>query len=256
MLVGRGWGLQKPVLGACLNPSHPLAHGLLGAYLFNEPAGNVAYALGVDKHIALTSMTHDVCAQGLGIGGADGNSHAASAVTAYSAVTTAVVRFVRTKTPSTSIYSWPLASHHTTDAVASDWFFYINPSDSKLRIDIPWVAGNVVSGATALVTGTPYTLAFTRTGSAGSWTYTIYINGKQDGSASTASNPAGNAEANNVLSLSAGQTVGDHSPAGVLTLFLRYNRALTPGELAHIHRDPHCMFTPPALQRYTRVAGG
>lgn len=253
-MIRHGWGWAKPPLGSVLNPSHPLSHGLLGAYLLNEGAGLTAYGQARDGTITMTGQTRECGIQGLGITGADGTTHAASAATAYSALTTAVVRFVRTNTPSTLIYAWPLVSHHTTDGVASDWYLYIKPSDSKLRIDIPWVAGEVVTGSAAIATQVPYTIAFTRSGSAGAWTYTLYINGIQDATAGTASNPAGNAEANNLLSLSVGQTTSDHDPCGNLSLYLRYGRVLTPAELLWIHRDPYAMYAPPALPRWARRA--
>lgn len=67
---------------------------------------------------------------------------------------------------------------------AGHYFLYRNGS-GKLTLDIPFVVGGVVTGATTLADGTWYHVAATKSGSA----YKLYVNGVQDGSATNATAP-------------------------------------------------------------------
>ncbi len=41
---------EKPMYGVLLNPYHPLSHGLVGCWLFNEGGGNIVYDLSQHMH--------------------------------------------------------------------------------------------------------------------------------------------------------------------------------------------------------------
>lgn len=80
-----------------------------------------------------------------------------------------------------------IASHHTTSGVASDWYIYFH-SDNKVHIDIPWVLGDVIVSDVAVTDSNWHFIGFSRSGSAGSWTYKLYAD-RTIKSATTASNP-------------------------------------------------------------------
>ena len=87
------------------------------------------------------------------------------------------------------INSNAIASHAPITQSAGDWFIYYTSSNT-LSIDIPFVLGNVVTGSTVFGNTTSWhRVGFSRSGISGSWKYTIWVDGKSDGTASTASNP-------------------------------------------------------------------
>ena len=158
----------------------------------------------------------------------------------------------RIKRDSTGNASQAIAGHHTTDGVASDWFFYYLTSNNVLHADIPWVLADAVVGTKSIASGQAVTVGMVRSGTTGAWTYKVYYDGLQDGSAATASNPAGNAETMQVLTLSIPNAT--FASIGQMSWAYRYSRALGPGEMLALHRDPYAMWAPPAMQRWARVA--
>lgn len=97
-----------------------------------------------------------------------------------------------------------ILSHHTTVGVPSDWYFYFH-DDNKLHVDIPWVAGFVVDGATALTdTSDFHSVAFTRAGSSGSWHYAVYLDGVPDGTDTDSNNPTTSTHPLHIMALVAG----------------------------------------------------
>ncbi len=71
------------------------------------------------------------------------------------------------------------------------WDVEINRTAGK--IDVISHDGNsvVVTGGTSLSTSTWYHCVAVRSGSAGAWTWTLYLNGSSDGSGNDTSNPSG-----------------------------------------------------------------
>ena len=80
-----------------------------------------------------------------------------------------------------------IAGHETLPA-ASDWYFYFNPSN-VLSIDIPYVLANAAVGGTVSDTTSWHQVGFTRSGTTGSWSYSIFLDGKVTATATTTSNP-------------------------------------------------------------------
>lgn len=85
-----------------------------------------------------------------------------------------------------SVYTAPFANRYPGNSTAGQWFVArADTNNTPLYADIPWVAGAVVTGGTNLADSTWYHVALTKSGN----TYTIYLNGASDGSASNASAP-------------------------------------------------------------------
>ncbi len=78
-----------------------------------------------------------------------------------------------------------IASHGSTGDVPGQFVFFIDGATSKLSVDIPFVAGNVVSGGTTLTTSTYFHVSLTKNGNV----YTVYLNGTSDGTATDATAP-------------------------------------------------------------------
>jgi hypothetical protein len=100
------------------------------------------------------------------------------------------------RTGSPSGYGNSILSHGP-QAAAGHWYFYGNPSN-VLDIDIPYVKGNIVTGATTIPLNTWAYAVATKNGNV----YTVYLNGNSDGSVTDATVPtvsgkitAGNANA-------------------------------------------------------------
>ena len=63
-----GWGGQKPPSGVGIDFSHPAANNLVGAWLFNEGAGQVVRDYSAQRHDAVASGTVSWIAGPLGMG--------------------------------------------------------------------------------------------------------------------------------------------------------------------------------------------
>jgi len=86
--------------------------------------------------------------------------------------------------------SWPtgygaaMVSNAEATSSAGHFMFYVNNA-GKLSVDIPYVAGGVVTGATALSLNSWHHVAATKSGN----TYSVYLDGAGNGSASNGTAP-------------------------------------------------------------------
>lgn len=108
---------------------------------------------------------------------------------------TAEAWWYRTGGPAT--YGNNILAHAQSTGAAGHWALY-GDAANKLVVDIPWVKGEVVVGGTTVPLNAWSHVVATKSGN----TYTVYLNGASDGSASDASAPtvsgnvyAGGAEA-------------------------------------------------------------
>lgn len=68
-------GIGKPIFGTLLNRDHPLAHGLVASYLFNETRGRTAYdSSGTENHGAMTGFGSDDTTTAGWVPGPDGGA--------------------------------------------------------------------------------------------------------------------------------------------------------------------------------------
>lgn len=143
-----------------------------------------------------------------------------------------------------------VAAHHTTNGNPSNWYIYRSSSDGKFHVDVPWVAGDVLVGSSTYSAGELREVALVRSGSTGSWTYRIYVDGRQDNSGTTASNPAGTSH-----SVQIGD-IGGANYTDNIHLFARYwNRPLTSAEILAHYANNWQLFTPSPRRIYSFSTG-
>lgn len=86
----------------------------------------------------------------------------------------------------TSAFTAAFANRYPGNGTAGQWMFArAVAATNPMYLDIPWVAGAVVTGSTNLSNSTWYHVAITKSSN----TYTVYLNGASDGSATNASAP-------------------------------------------------------------------
>lgn len=136
----------------------------------------------------------------------------------------------------------------------ADWFLY--STGGAMVVDIPWVAGAVVTGSTSLTVGQWFHAGLVRSGSTGNWTYKIFYNGAVDGTATgVTSNPD---TANHKLWLAALDATNFTGCAyGGVTL---HNRALADNDMRMLYLESLKGY-PSLIQRYKLgaydiIAGG
>ena len=231
----------KPPIGAQIDWGHPLAIGLEEAWVVGDSSGAEVLDSARGRRLAISSgaiVTADQGGLAVQYLAATPIRRANRANVPYHAQTSFVARMQRI---TTGAASKSVASHHTTDGSASDWYLYFNASDN-LVIDIPWVLGSVVVGSTAVTNLAWRDVGFTRSGVTGDWTYKVFYEGIEDGSATTASNPNTSDHDMNMGNLSSGDTGKNFG--GNISYGYRYSRPLAPVEIEWIHHEPFAMFVP------------
>ena len=128
--------------------------------------------------------------------------------------------------------------------VTQDFTFEINRTAAKLST--VWGNAVILTGTASIAVSTWTHVAMTRSGSAGAWTVKFYINGKEDASTTTTTDP--NGTGNIVIG-----RIGD------LILFFfdgrlddvsLWDRALSGGEMAELYEES-LAFYPTLLNRWT-----
>lgn len=109
-----------------------------------------------------------------------------AAAVPYSAAFTVAVRIKRASTAQQTYRG--IAAKHPGGEVASDWFLHIS-ADHKLHVDIPWVKADAYLGSRTINDTNWHSVVLTRSGSAGAWTYTGYIDGTLDRAVAATHNP-------------------------------------------------------------------
>jgi hypothetical protein len=252
------WGLQKPPPGARLQAGHPLAP--MGGAYWGLADGGGGRALDLGSNAATLTIS-SALAWSAGRGG--------PALRGTGGLVTGGATSTRQTphAPAVSAWAWVcldslattngsgLLAHHTSDGSPSDWFLYV-ASTGLVNVDIPWVAGGVVTGATALALGRWYLVGFTRTGASGSWTYQVWLNGRLDASATTGSNPNTGAQAFTLGHLSS--TNNAYNLNGRIESAGMVPRALQGAEWQALTAAPFALIAPPApcLRYWVVVSGG
>jgi len=138
----------------------------------------------------------------------------------------------------------------------SQFSFEINRTAKRLT-SLANGASVALTSNTDLVADTWYHVVLTRSGSSGDWTHTIYLDGKDDGSATTANNPHAHQ----------GTSIGRQGTWGASSLFNGFiddvfvykDRVLSPTEaltLKQIGRGGILQLKPLVLGRAAAAAGG
>lgn len=234
ILPRKNWGLQKPPVGTLVNTEHPLANGLLSCYMLAEPGGTlIVDSIGVTSLATANSPTRVAGRFGsaLSLNNASSQNATTANSASYNVTNYTIVAWVnRAGSGSTNnaIFS------RTPGSSAGQFYFYIANSTNVLGLDIPFVAGGVVSGTTALSTNTWYQVALTKSGS----NYAVYVNGNVDGTATNAGTPTFTGSI--TLGSSASQFFN-----GKIDNLMFYGRPLSGAEIQQLYVQPFAMMRAP-----------
>lgn len=252
-----GFRWRKPPINCKINWAHPLARGLVCAYLLQESGTRwLDYTrLGRDLATATTSTAIVQPSPGgyaansarflaanietLGPGSASAQTMLPTPPITYVA---SIVRTAASNNPSTL-----MGFVHTATGVG---FYLIDIYNSKARaVAHSGVSGSPATGATTINNNTRYVIGgvFNSTASR-----LVYVNGVQDGSDTTSvSQPAG------LDAFALGCIYSEPSGANFLDGWMDwayyYNRALPANEMRWLYESPFDMFMPTTLPLYQVV---
>ena len=243
------WNSNKPPLGARLNPSHPLAKGLVGCWLMNEGGGGKLFDLsgknntGTITNALWTSGKFGSCLS------FDGNDDYAqitdNATLRFGTGDFAVSAWFNYAGVDSSGYSNIISKGRTGDA---EWFMDVFTNFVRFYAGNTMVVGS--SGATSVSTNTWYNVIATRNGSNGY----IYLNGllkATDTSSSVDLSTTKN------IKIGVNTEVTDRDFNGKIDDVKIYNYALTPSQIKQLYTEPYCMFQKPLRRNinYTAITG-
>ena len=122
--------------------------------------------------------------------------------------------------------------NHDSAATTGDYSLNINNTAGKLEFN--WGGAVVLGGSQALSVSTWYHVVAVRSGSSGSWTAKIYINGVQDASGTTATNPNGSGARTAIGRAGADAVLFFNGSIDEVRI---YNRALSQTEITKIYKE-------------------
>jgi hypothetical protein len=241
------YGRQKPPFGVQLNPSHPLARGLVGSWLFNEASGGIVNDLSGNGNTgALTAMPWASSAMGPSL---TGSSSGFVLVPDTDLVDTGAISICMGVIPAAVAAGKGLMYKGSWASTWGSWALHqhspgATPGVVTLRINTSTIQ---VDGATTLPALVHTNVAAT----AGAAGLRVYLNGVLDGSA------AGAAVASDSSPIRIGSYYAEYfSFAGKITYAYLYNRILTAPEVATIDSDPYAMYRAPRCWWFGTGAGG
>lgn len=242
-------GLMKPPFGARLKLDHPLARGLVGAWLFNEGAGDKAYDYsGQGKHGTLTGMSNPPTATSGWNAGPHGGALAFQSVSGgmvvcpnllYGESECTIIALAKRASTAQRI---TLGVLNVNDERA-ELVWYDN---GKLYAEVGASQNDWVSASVTNNTGWHF-LAFTFSGSGGS-NYDkikLYFDGKPIAPTSQSGTIGSSITCSAPLYI--GWRGNGHSDGCVSSAYI-YNRALSAEEIAYLYAQPYCMFEEQSYQ--------
>jgi hypothetical protein len=193
---------KKPNAGARLNAADPRARGLRYALAFNEGGGGYLASAGDLRNHAPQGPAPSTVPTAPVIGSAANVTWSAKRCLTYASSTSSYVDLGQND-DTTGEVTW-VAHVRPTSIPALSTIFGQNRVDGSESIDsvylssgkLSWWSNSgstgteVINGTATLSADTSYRLAGRRSGSAGAWTYTTWINEEQDDTAAYASNPS------------------------------------------------------------------
>ena len=240
------WGYTKPPVGAVLNSGHPLAKGLVGNWLFNEPGGFISHNLASPSgYLTLTGGAFS------GIGNFNGpalnlvsasSEYAEYAGTVASATPLSIAAWFNT-TAAADIVS-------ITNSGQTNYFRLLVKLDKGVNhLQTAYTDGVTSNGNNGLLSPT-YTLGTWALGVAvftDAQHSTVYLlpNQIQVSSSGVAAIPTGLA----FTEIGRFGTSGGNYLNGAIDSVCIWNRALTPDEVSWLYREPFAMLAPPGPRR-------
>jgi hypothetical protein len=233
---------QKPLLGARIDDSHPLAKGIVSCWLFNETSGNRAHDVCRKRnHGTLTNMSPQTLTSGFSSAGIEFDGSDDYVVIGkpeiYNEIT--VVALFKTPNPTTNqeIITFQnegitLRSYHSTPHGPA---FYVTTAVATSAAALP------ANEWTHLV-GT-YKPGFE----------SIYVNGTLRGSNAAYTGTITNSALKNYIGIHSGLAANKFS--GTMAHIMLYNRALSANEVADLCADPYCMFKKQGIPAEIELSG-
>jgi hypothetical protein len=233
-LLQRG---RKPPCGSVVDLDDPIADQMRAAFLFNEGSGKNAYnATGAPVTASGPVGLLSAISWKSGRGGLALAANAAFVDIGLTAKPAAL----NLTGPCTVLSLINLTANTGLQAIAADsnntaaliqWGLY----QDNGKIYVIWANVDAVIGTATLSAAKWYSVGGVRSGSAGAWTATSWINGILDNTGTTATNPSAQQGA------AIGRSGNDVSfgLSGLIEYVYIWNRALTPGEILRVHGDPY-----------------
>jgi hypothetical protein len=244
------WGSHKPPLGVQLDRSHPLAHGLIGLYAFNEGGGSRVTDLAGNGHGTLSSpaawaatpagMAMNVANGYCGIGDHEplelANNFTIEALVCMAGNGSWAGIF-------TKAAAW---------STATPKYAFYTSSNTRRPAWVTAGQGEMLHG-TALTLGKWHHVAATRVVNGANETITIYVDGGNPLAGTRGiSAVTYSTEVVNVGAWANG--AGSGNWPGYIAKASAYNRALTGAEIAWLHAEPYAMFQPIKRRAYSVAA--
>ena len=230
--------IQKPYVGIGLNKNHQLAQGLVGCWVMNEATGDKVFDLSGNGNHSINN----------GADWVNGRLHFVSSNSDYVLSSANVNHNIGSGdfTYSAWIKLDTYAGTPTGESIIANGnyapVFIIHDSDHKLGL---YWSGVRNFDTPVLAINTLYHVAAVRRGT----TVTVYVNAIPGASTVEINYTMSNAKC--TVGRSGATSSGDYTN-GYLNLPMIYNRALSPEEIAYLHREPYAMFQPefPIWQLY------
>lgn len=232
-------GIFAPPLGTPLNRNHPLSRGIVGAWLLNEGGGLKAFDSSYNhNHGTLTN-------------GVFGKKQLGSCFLGVNLSSTGVVMGTTTNLDipgDITLSAWiqpnninagtrQIVCNSNAGGSLIQWNLEVNRTAGKVTMLYNKI-GVAVTSASSLVAQVWQHIVGTRKGATGAWTYSVYINGRLDATATTANNP----DAHQIDSIGCGGNVNFQWFGGNINNVIIYNRCLTQEEVKQLYIQPYCMY--------------
>lgn len=242
----------KPPYGSRLIRGHPLAQGLIGAWLFTEGGGLRIVNLGSELDRAAVGAAGALAWQASPFGPALDGDGSASYLTAGTRTTEppfSIAAAFATPAPATGAAIVSINNPLSTD---DQHALTLGPGDSKIAAMTRDTATFQSAISTTTVVANRWYQAV------GVWAATndrrIYLDGVHEATNTSSQTPIATPDTVNLLRL------GDSSPnfywGGQVAYVYLWDRELSPVEIAELAGNPYQMFAPPVWRRYFVPAAG
>ena len=222
---------QKPIRGSLLNRTHPLARGLIGAWILNERTGDIAFDLSGNGQHGTLKNEAAWCPEGVDF---------PSGTPVIDTVNTDGILDLEGQavTVVTSINCSAFVNGRRIFAVYQQ-FELVARATEKYRWGVASTIIDLASADRAKVgVNEWHTIAVTSPGAVVSGGQKIYLDGLFSASTNSVALPAVSVP----LCIGAQNAAGLNDMDGSMEYFYIYNRVLSPEEIALLHREPYCMF--------------
>jgi len=238
---------EKPMYGVLLNPYHPLAHGLIGCWLFNEGGGNAVFDLsGFMNHGTINGATWTTGKFGSALS-FNGSSDYAEVPNTDSLNPDAITVASWAKIP--SFYGSgndPLIDKAYTSHTDPYYQYHLGVTGHEYSSNQGKYRFQVSVG------GTLYSADSTDTYDSDKWNFFV---GTYDGETirlyrngvliASNTDPSGSMDTYSTnLFIAKYRNLDDKLPADIALIYI-YERALRPEEIWQLYTDPFCMFYHP-----------